>query len=173
VDIEVSANSLVSRLDAVERVVSKGRVRQAQLIPIRVISRNKLTRGDRLLSRRYCPMRRGATSTWAKSIFTVKHLSYIFRPRRRPKKFKDKREKYHHSLKALALREKKLHIVGKPQLKIEGTPVYLDVEGIPDRNFYYLIGLRTANADDTLQYSIPIPLAPVAGPRTIGGTSFR
>src|SRR5262245_18366554 len=49
VDIEVSVDSLVTRLDAVERVVSKGRARQAQLIPIRVISRNKLTRGDRLL----------------------------------------------------------------------------------------------------------------------------
>lgn len=53
---------------------------------------------------------------------------------------RDKQEKYHHSLKALAIREKKIHIVGNPELKIEGTPVYLDVEGLPDRGFYYLIG---------------------------------
>ena len=42
-----------------------------------------------------------------KGIFTVTQLSYTFRPRRRPKKLRDKREKYHHSLKALAIREKK------------------------------------------------------------------
>jgi hypothetical protein len=27
--------------------------------------------------------------------------------------------------------------VGSLELKLEGTPVYLDVEGLPDRNFYY------------------------------------
>ena len=63
-------------------------------------------------------------------IFTVTQLSYTFRPRRRPKRLRDKREKYHHALKALAIREKKIHIVGSPELKIEGTPVYLDVEGL-------------------------------------------
>ena len=67
----------------------------------------------------------------SKGIFTVTQLSYTFRPRRRPKRLRDKREKYHHSLKALAIREKKIHIVGSPELKIEGTPVYLDVEGCP------------------------------------------
>src|SRR5437868_2992248 len=43
---------------------------------------------------------------------------------------------------ALAIRERKIHIVGSPELKLQGTPVYLDVEGLPDRDFYYLIGLR-------------------------------
>ena len=81
----------------------------------------------------------------SKGIFTVTQLSYTFRPRRRPKRLRDKREKYHHSLKALAIREKKIHIVGSPELKIEGTPVYLDVEGLPDRDFYYLIGVRIGN----------------------------
>src|SRR5438034_2552082 len=80
----------------------------------------------------------------SKGIFTVTQLSYTFRPRRRPKRLRDKREKYHHSLKALAVREKKIHIVGRPALKDESTPVYLDVEGLPDRDFYYLIGVRMA-----------------------------
>ena len=70
----------------------------------------------------------------SKGIFTVTQLSYTFRPRRRPRRQRDKREKYHHSLKALAIREKKIHIVGSPELKIEGTPVYLDVEGLPGRD---------------------------------------
>ena len=89
-----------------------------------------------------------------KGIFTVTQLSYTFRPRRRPKRQRDKREKYHHSLKALAVREKKIHIVGSPELKIEGTPVYLDVEGLPDRDFYYLIGARIGNDESAVQHSL-------------------
>ena len=87
-------------------------------------------------------------------IFTVTQLSYTFRPRRRPKRMRDKREKYHQSLKALAIREKKIHIVGNPELKIEGTPVYLDVEGLPDRDFYYLIGVRIGHGDSAVQHSL-------------------
>ena len=94
------------------------------------------------------------TKLHRKGIFTVTQLSYTFRPRRRPKKLRDKREKYHHSLKALAIREKKIHIVGSPELKIEGTPVYLDVEGLPDRDFYYLIGLRIGNGESAVQHSL-------------------
>ena len=94
------------------------------------------------------------TKLHRKGIFTVTQLSYTFRPRRRPKKLCDKREKYHHSLKALAIREKKIHIVGSPELKLEGTPVYLDVEGLPDRDFYYLIGLRIGNGESAVQHSL-------------------
>jgi predicted RecB family nuclease len=90
----------------------------------------------------------------SKGIFTITQLSYTFRPRRRPKRKRDKREKYHHSLKALAIREKKIHIVGSPELKNEGTPVYLDVEGLPDREFYYLIGVRIGNGESAVQHSL-------------------
>src|SRR5206468_4629224 len=89
-----------------------------------------------------------------KGIFTVTQLSYTFRPRRRPRRLRDKREKYHHSLKALAIREKKIHVVGRPELKIEGTPVYLDVEGLPDRDFYYLIGVRIGHGESAVQHSL-------------------
>jgi hypothetical protein len=88
-----------------------------------------------------------------KGIFTVTQLSYTFRPRRRSKQLRDKREKYHHSLRALAIRQKKIHIVGNPEIMIEGTPVYLDVEGLPDRDFYYLIGVRLGNLDSVARYS--------------------
>jgi hypothetical protein len=89
-----------------------------------------------------------------KGIFTVTQLSYTFRPRRRPKRMRDKREKYHHSLRALAIRQKKIHIVGTPEIVIEGTPVYLDVEGLPDRDFYYLIGVRLGDHDSAAQHSL-------------------
>src|SRR5262249_44281748 len=90
----------------------------------------------------------------SKGIFTVTQLSYTFRPRRRPRRLATKREKYHHSLKALAIRERKIHIVGRPELKIEGTPVYLDVEGLPDHDFYYLIGVRLETTHGFMQHSL-------------------
>ena len=90
----------------------------------------------------------------SKGIFTVTQLSYTFRPRRRPRRQRDKREKYHHALKALAIREQKIHIVGSPELKLEGTPVYLDVEGLPDRDFYYLIGVRIGHGESAVQHSL-------------------
>ena len=90
----------------------------------------------------------------SKGIFTVTQLSYTFRRRRRPKRLRDKQEKYHHALKALAIRENKIHIVGNPELRIEGTPIYLDVEGLPDRDFYYLIGVRCGNSDSAIQHSL-------------------
>ena len=88
-----------------------------------------------------------------KGIFTVTQLSYTFRPRRRPRLHAAKREKYHHSLKALAIREKKIHVIGSSELKIEGTPVYLDVEGLPDRDFHYLIGIRIKTLHGMIQHS--------------------
>ena len=90
----------------------------------------------------------------SKGIFTVTQLSYTFRPRRRPRRLRNKRERHHHSLRALAIREKKIHVVGNPELKIEGTPVYLDVEGLPDRDFYYLIGVRFQNGGVLVQQSM-------------------
>jgi len=90
----------------------------------------------------------------SEGIFTVRQFSYTFRPRRRPRKMRDKREKYHHSLKALAIRENKIYIVGSPKLKVDGTPVYVDVEGLPDRDFYYLIGVRIGNGKSAVQHSL-------------------
>ncbi len=34
-----------------------------------------------------------------------------------------------------------------------GTPVYLDVEGLSDRDFYYLIGVRIMTGDSAVQHS--------------------
>ena len=89
-----------------------------------------------------------------KGIFTVTQFSYTFRPRRRSRHQSDKPEKYHHSLKALAIRENKIHIVGTPSLKINGTPVFLDVECIPDRSFYYLIGMHIKTDEGVAKHSL-------------------
>jgi hypothetical protein len=72
-----------------------------------------------------------------KGIFSVTQLSYTFRVRRKPKRSASKPEKFSPALKALAIREHKIHIAGIPDLNLQGNPVFLDVEGIPDQNFYY------------------------------------
>ena len=84
-----------------------------------------------------------------KGIFTISQLAYTFRPRRRSKRLAERPERYHHALKALAIRERKIHIVGNPELPMDGTPVFLDVEGLPDRDFYYLVGVRVEGPDGT------------------------
>src|SRR5262245_1609568 len=44
-----------------------------------------------------------------RGIFTVHQLSHTFRPRRRFKRLAGKPEKYHHSVKALAIQEQRIH----------------------------------------------------------------
>jgi predicted RecB family nuclease len=85
-----------------------------------------------------------------KGIFTVTQLSHSFRPR---KGSAARASKHFPALKALAIRENKIHVLGTPTMNGCGTPVYLDVEGDLDRDFYYLIGMRTRNGVATAQYS--------------------
>ncbi len=89
-----------------------------------------------------------------KGIFTVTQYSYTFRPRRPRKRSSTRPEKYHPALKALAIREEKIHIVGDPQIAIDATPVCFDVEGLPDRDFFYLIGgiVKTAKGCEPFSF---------------------
>jgi predicted RecB family nuclease len=93
------------------------------------------------------------TKLHGKGIFTVTQLSYTFRPRRRRRALQGKQEKFHHSLRALAIRENRIHTVDLLDPQLEGTLVYLDVEGLPDRDFYYLIGVRIGIGDGAVQHS--------------------
>ncbi len=72
-----------------------------------------------------------------KGIFTVTQLSHTFRHRKRMGQ-----PKHDHALQALALRENRVHVLGKVAWDDAGTRVYIDVEGEPDRGFYYCVGLR-------------------------------
>src|SRR3954454_1686791 len=85
----------------------------------------------------------------AKGIFTVTQLSYTYRPRRRHAHSSVLRLKHEPALKALAIRKQRVHVVGRPCFTIPENAVYFDVEGIPDRDFYYLVGLcyRRAGLD--------------------------
>jgi len=83
-----------------------------------------------------------------KGIFTVTQLSHTFRHRKRSG------EAHHdHALKALAIRKNQVHVLGKVAWGYSGTPVYIDVEGDADRDFYYCIGLRFEVAGSIVQRS--------------------
>lgn len=82
----------------------------------------------------------------ARGIFTVTQLSYTYRPRRRPVRHSGLTLRHEPALKALAIRKQRVHVVGTPCFTIPANAVYLDVEGVPDQNFYYLIGLRYQRA---------------------------
>ena len=76
-----------------------------------------------------------------KGIFTVTQLSYTFRPRRRPKWARAAPRPHSFALQALAIRENKIYINGSPNLKKSALSIYLDIEGVPDDDLYYLIGV--------------------------------
>jgi len=76
-----------------------------------------------------------------KGIFTLHQFSHTFRPRRTPKRARNPAKPRHFALQALALRENKVYIHGTPELPSADPSVYFDIEGIPGRRFYYLIGM--------------------------------
>lgn len=76
-----------------------------------------------------------------KGIFTVTQLSYLFKPRRRRKQGSKAPVSFNVELQALALRTGKIYIQELPELPRKKVELFLDLEGIPDQNFNYLIGL--------------------------------
>jgi predicted RecB family nuclease len=77
-----------------------------------------------------------------KGIFTVKQLSYLFRPRKRKKRVKNPPPTTHKiELQALAIRTGRIYLQELPTLTRQETELFLDIESVPDRDLYYLIGL--------------------------------
>ena len=89
-----------------------------------------------------------------KGIFTVTQYSYTFRPRKRSKRIKGKRIHHYGALKALAIRENKIFIYGKPELPSCEICIYMDIEGEPDQGFDYLVGLVIIEDKLTKRYSL-------------------
>jgi predicted RecB family nuclease len=89
-----------------------------------------------------------------KGIFTVKQLSYLFKPRK-PKKRSRKPPSVTHKveLQALAIREKKIYLQELPILSRQPVELFLDMEGVPDRHFYYLMGLLVCQGDTTKHHA--------------------
>ncbi|MFS0519676.1 IS66 family transposase [Nostoc sp. UIC 10607] len=89
-----------------------------------------------------------------KGIFTIHQLSYLFRLRRNKKKQKSKLPVKHSlELQALAIREQKIYIQDLPELSRKPVELFLDIEGIPDQNFHYLMGLLISAGQNTSYHS--------------------
>jgi predicted RecB family nuclease len=76
-----------------------------------------------------------------KGVLTLTQLAHTFRPRRKGKRAVQKNHKRHHALQALAVRDRRIYVFGTPRVPKSPVRIYLDVEGVPDEGFVYLIGL--------------------------------
>ncbi len=84
-----------------------------------------------------------------RGVFSVKQLSYTFRPKKNPYR----KRKFLPELKALAIREQKTFIQEIPNLTQPRVEIFMDIEGVPDRNFYYLIGVVVKEGEKICEYS--------------------
>jgi predicted RecB family nuclease len=88
-----------------------------------------------------------------KGISTVTQLSCTFRLRKRGKRVKTQQRPHYFALQALALREKKIYVLGTPILPAAPVRLYFDCEGDPKRGFVYLIGLTVVGSGEERHYS--------------------
>jgi len=77
----------------------------------------------------------------SRGIFTVTQLSCTFRARKRSRRSKQKSPPHNPALQALAIRDKKIYVIGSPELPFCPTRIYFDIEGDPERRFAYLLGM--------------------------------
>jgi predicted RecB family nuclease len=75
-----------------------------------------------------------------RGIFTLTQLSHTFRPRRLGKGAQPVNVRQY-ALQALAIRDRTVYVFGTPDVPAGATDIYLDMEGKPDEQFVYLIGL--------------------------------
>ena len=88
-----------------------------------------------------------------KGIFTVRQLSYLFRPRKKRKPRTRLAVVHHLGLQAPALRMGKVYLHATPTLTRQSTELFLDIEGNPDQHTYYLIGPLVREGGQTYQHS--------------------
>ena len=88
-----------------------------------------------------------------KGIFTLTQLSCTFRSRKRGKRVKRTGHVRYAALQALAIREKKVHVYGTPELGRKPVQVFLDAEGTEDGSFAYLLGVLVGEGDAQKSYS--------------------
>jgi predicted RecB family nuclease len=77
----------------------------------------------------------------SKGLFTINQLSYTFRPRRIRNRPSNYIRPHSFALQALALRNRKIYVHETPIVPHAPVDIYLDIEGLPDRNLHYLLGL--------------------------------
>lgn len=88
-----------------------------------------------------------------KGILTVTQLAHTFRPRRKGKRTGQETKRRYHALQALALRDKRIYILGTPDVPSSPVCIYFDIESDPGAGFVYLIGLIVAENGSETHYS--------------------
>jgi predicted RecB family nuclease len=88
-----------------------------------------------------------------RGILTVTQFAYTYRPGRRGKRKTEKARKHDHALQAVAIRDKKVYVLDSPTVPRSRVALYLDIEGVPDRDFDYLIGLVAVTEEGTTTHS--------------------
>jgi len=85
-----------------------------------------------------------------KGVFSVDQLSYTYRNSK--KSFRDT-YRFPWALKALAIRKGTTYIAEEPHFENTETEIFMDVEGLPQENFYYLIGIVIKQKSVITKYS--------------------
>jgi predicted RecB family nuclease len=88
-----------------------------------------------------------------KGILTLTQLAHTFRPRRKGKRSGGPSKKRYFALQALALRDRRVYVLGTPNVPTDEVRIYLDLEGIPDDGFVYLIGMIVCEGATQTAYS--------------------
>jgi len=86
-----------------------------------------------------------------KGIFTIHQFSFTFKPKKKQKSVSGIKLDY--ALKALALREKKTYIIDIPQLPKTETKIFIDIEGLNEQDFYYLISVHIESTNNSETFS--------------------
>jgi predicted RecB family nuclease len=88
-----------------------------------------------------------------KGIFTVTQLAHTFRPKRRGKRATPKVNHRYHALQALAVRDRRVYVLGTLSLPVAPVHIYLDIEGNPEEGFDYLVGMIVVEGGDEEHFS--------------------
>ncbi|MFT5328284.1 MAG: putative RecB family nuclease [Planctomycetaceae bacterium] len=88
-----------------------------------------------------------------KGVFTVNQLSYLFKPRRYRKRSNAIQPLFNVTLQALAIRTGKTYLHEPPTIEEQPVEYFLDIEGIPDQEFHYLVGLLIKRGDSITMHA--------------------
>ena len=88
-----------------------------------------------------------------KGIFTVKQLSFLYRPRKRNRRLRPHPPVHKYELQALALRTGNIYLHGElTEIPHAETEIFVDIESIPEDSFHYLIGLVISTSEGLNSY---------------------
>lgn len=84
----------------------------------------------------------------AKGIFTIKQLSYLYKPRRRTRHYTDRKPTHKYELQALALKTGMIYTDKLIEPSSAGVEIFVDIESFPENRFHYLIGTLISTPED-------------------------